>query len=82
MARDRDRSKDCTSDEVESLVRNTELFIEGARVSLRQLRRVLRDPAVLADRVERVKASAMDNVAKALEAISEFERDRHGDDDR
>jgi len=69
------------TDECEQLIRNAELLMDGAKMQLRQARRALRDPSLLADRVERAKASAMDYVLKGLKQISDLDDRVHTQED-
>jgi hypothetical protein len=74
------RSQEC-GDECEQLIRNAEMMMDGAKMQLRQARRMLKDPTLLADRVERAKSQAMEMVTKALRSIQDLEKKTGRDDD-
>jgi hypothetical protein len=71
---------ECGSD-CEGLIRNAEALIDGAKMQLRLARRALKDPTLLADRVEKAKSQAMDNVMRAMKLIQDLDRKSGGEDD-
>lgn len=63
-------------DALERMVRNVELFLTGAQTQLQQLKRALKDPKMVENRRERIKAKFMDKINSALEELQHLEEEK------
>jgi len=69
------------ADALESMVKNVDVFLIGARTQLKLLTRALKDPNLIEKRRVRIKSDFMDKINSALEQLQELESEGNGSDE-
>lgn len=81
MAKSNGPQDSTDTDALEKMVKNVELFLNGALTQLQQLKRALRDPKIIETRRVQIKAKFMEKINDALEELQRLEDEKSPDVD-